>query len=266
MIPRPPEVAGFTFLLAGVCLLTTACTVWATAMGWLPWPVATLVATLTCFAGFTPVHEAAHGNVHHWRPLNDAVGHACATLLTGALLPYRFLHREHHRHTNVDGADPDLWGGRGATWALPLRWLTQDVGYLWFYGRRWRQRPLLERANLVISLALYVVVLGVALWAGPRWLLAVVAGWFVPARLALLALACTFAWLPHAPHTATSRYQSTTVRSHPLLTWLLLGQNFHGLHHIYPRVPFYRMASTWRAIHPEMQARGMVDAWPGDPY
>jgi beta-carotene hydroxylase len=245
--------------LALVCLGTVAGSVGATAAGALPWPVALLASSVACFAGFTPVHEATHRNVSRSRALNDAVGHLCALLVLGALLPYRFLHGEHHRHTNDARLDPDHWSGSGRALALPLRWASQDLGYLAFYARAWSSRPALERANLVGCAALYAGAALLATWAGPHVLLAVVAGWLLPARLALWALAATFAWLPHAPHTSTDRYRATSVRSAPLWNWLLLGQSYHLVHHLQPGVPFYRLAATWRAQREALLARGAVD-------
>jgi beta-carotene hydroxylase len=248
-----------TLGLAGLCLGTVAAMVGGTAAGVIPWPVAVIVSSVACFAGFTPVHEAAHYNVSRYHPLNELTGHLCALLVLGALLPYRFLHHEHHRHTNHPERDPDHWCGRARGLAVPLRWASQDVGYVLFYFRRWSSRPARERAHLLGCGALYAGVTLAAAWAGPHVLLAVVAGWLLPAKLAMTVLAATFAWLPHAPHTSTDRYRATTVRSSPLLNVLLLGQSYHLVHHLQPGVPFYRLAATWRARREELLALGAVD-------
>ena len=253
-----PRVAWPTVLLAGICLATVAAMVTGLALGAVAWPVALAASTVACFAGFTPVHEAAHHNVSRHRALNELVGHLGALLQLGALRPYRFLHLAHHHHTNVVDADPDLWcSGRG--WTLPVRWATQDVGYLRFYAARWTTRPRLERLDLVACATLYVGVGVLAALAGPRVLAAVVVGWFLPARLALMALAATFAWLPHAPHRAGDPYRATSVRSAPWLNLLLLGQSYHLVHHLRPGVPFYRLAGTWRGSRAAWVARGAVD-------
>ena len=38
------------------------------------------------------------------------------------------------------------------------------------------------------------------------------------------------------------------------LNTLLLGQNYHLLHHLYPRMPFYRYAACFRAVRPVLEA------------
>jgi fatty acid desaturase len=81
----------------------------------------------------------------------------------------------------------------------------------------------------------------------------------LPARLALFTLAATFSWLPHAPHHSTDSYRATSVRSSPWLTWLLLGQNFHLVHHIDPGKPFYRLANIWKRSGQDFRERGAID-------
>jgi len=245
--------------LALACCFTTIIAVAGALQGWLPWFASVGLGFLASFAGFTPVHEAVHGNVCRVRAVNDAVGHVCSLLLTGALRPYRFLHREHHTHTNHSHADPDHWCAEGPWWALPLRWLTQDVGYLRFYLLRLRTRPLAEGLDLLACSCLYVGVAVSTFLLHPDWFYALCLGWFIPARLALFALAATFSWLPHAPHVATDRYLATTVRSSSWLTWLFLGQNFHLVHHLDPSIPFHRLAAAWDSSRVELLKRGAVD-------
>jgi fatty acid desaturase len=201
------------------------------------------LSSVACFAGFTPVHEAAHGNASHKRIVNEAIGHMGALLLLGSFCPYRFLHLEHHRQVDDPVRDPDRWSMRGPVWAMPMRWATQDVVYLIHYARRWTLRPWPERADLLSSAALLLVV-GLAAQQADA-LFAVVLGWWVPARIALVALAATFTWLPHRP-LATGRTRWPTRSS--LLTFVLLGQDHHLAHHLRPAVPFHRLAATARAL------------------
>ncbi|MBB6050131.1 phosphatidylglycerol lysyltransferase domain-containing protein [Armatimonas rosea] len=246
-------------LLAVACCTAMALAVVGAFQGWLPAWLSVGIGFVAAFAGFTPIHEAVHGNVSRGKVLNAAVGHLCSVLLTGAFRPYCFLHREHHLHTNVPTDDPDFWCGAGPSWAVPLRWLTQDIGYLRFYLSRWTTRPWLERADLVLCGSVYVALAVGAGLLHPSLFRALLLGWILPARLALFTLAATFSWLPHAPHQATTPYQATSVRSSPWLTWLLLGQNFHLVHHLDPSKPFYRLASIWKHKREDFMSHGAVD-------
>ncbi len=185
-----------------------------------PWPVVVAVGTLGTYAAFTPVHEAAHGNLARWRWLNEGMGHVGAWLIGGALRPYRWMHGQHHRHTGVAGRDPDLWV-QGAWYTLPWRWLTIDLAYLLFYARH--QRPWREWAELGVVGAAWVTAALLAAWAGPGWLRGLLLGWMVPARLALVALAWTFTWLPHREGA---------------------GETAHAAHHRAPRRRWWELAAA----------------------
>ena len=81
----------------------------------------------------------------------------------------------------------------------------------------------------------------------------------IPARLGIAALAFGFDYLPHRPHTTPARvdrFQATAVRPSPWLTPLMLGQNFHLVHHLYPAVPFYRYGAVWRLRESALRAQG----------
>lgn len=250
-----------TVALAVLTILTVVGSVLGVSSGVLHPAAALLVSTIACFAGFTPVHEAAHGNISERVWLNELVGHCTATLMTGVLLPYRYIHGQHHRSTNVPGEDPDLWAAHAAPWVTPLLIATQDVGYLRFYLQRWWSRPLVERANLVAGGLFFIAVLALSALAGEHALFAVVLGWFLPARIALVLLAWTFAWLPHAPHTETDPHRATTVHSGWLCNILLLGQSYHLVHHLRPAVPFFRLAAVWRRERDVLLAAGVVDRY-----
>ncbi len=166
-------------------MMATTLAVLGARYAWFPWWLSVVLGFVGAFAGFTPIHEAVHANVAQWKPLNAAIGHLCSLLLTGAFQPYCYLHREHHLHTNERSDDPDIWCGQGPRWLLPMRWFTQDVGYLKFYFQRWSARPLYERADLLLCSALYAGLLLATFMLDWRWCYAILVGWFVPARLAL---------------------------------------------------------------------------------
>ncbi len=220
---------------------------------------AAVVSSVACFAGFTAVHDASHKAVSSNVVVNEAVGHTAALLLLGPFLPYRFIHLAHHKHTNVDDQDPDRWSA-GPWWSLPLRWLSQDVGYLIFFAKHWRSRATEEVVDLVV-VGVGLVVVGVVAFVagGGAGVEAVVVGWWLPARIALFLLAFSFDWLPHAPHVEVDRHKATVVRSGALWTVLLLGQNFHLVHHLDPAAPFFALPRLWRERRADLLARGAVD-------
>ncbi|WP_197466109.1 fatty acid desaturase, partial [Oleiphilus sp. HI0080] len=64
----------------------------------------------------------------------------------------------------------------------------------------------------------------------------IVAFVIIPNIIAVLALALFFDYIPHHPHKSRSRYHDTRIYPGTLLNVLLLGQNYHLIHHMYPRL------------------------------
>lgn len=69
-----------------------------------------------------------------------------------------------------------------------------------------------------------------------------------------------FAYRPHHPYERSARYQNTNSLIMPRwmkpFEWLWLGQNLHSIHHLFPRVPFYRYHALHRDIEPVLRAQG----------
>lgn len=224
---------------------------------------ATLVNTWAIFTVFTPMHDAAHGSIanRNYSIVNDIVGHMAGLCFPVPFPAFKHLHLLHHKHTN-DEEDPDIWAGSGPWFLLPLKWLTIEFNYYSLYIPKIHLRPLKEALiTLVellgfIALALYLFRNGhgrTAFW-----------GWLLPGRLALGFLAYFFDYLPHHPHLVTRKeneFLATSVTSlfgdqTFYLTWPLLHQNYHNIHHIAPYIPFYMYSTVWHAFKTELVAKG----------
>ncbi|MEZ4438177.1 MAG: fatty acid desaturase [Polyangiaceae bacterium] len=229
----------------------------AALVGVLPLWAAGLINTLAAFAGFTAMHDASHRSVARARWLNELVGRASGLPLMAPFPAFRYLHLEHHKHTNDPLRDPDHYSGRGPKLLLPLRWLTQDLHYYRLYFAAWSRRPVAERWETAISLAVLYGV-AIALIVSGAWS-AVLVLWLIPARVATALLALSFDYLPHRPHVITSRedrYRATHILADAWLTPLFLYQNYHLIHHLYPGVPFFRYARIFRAEEATLRAKG----------
>ena len=74
--------------------------------------------------------------------------------------------------------------------------------------------------------------------------------WLLPTRIALFLVALVFVFLPHYPGVVSQQddpFMATTMRKgwEWLLTPLLVYQNYHLIHHLYPTVPFYKTHDVW---------------------
>ena len=229
-----------------------------------------LINSIACYLSFTVVHDATHGSVTSHRKVNDWLGRISTALLSPIpfFRTFRYIHLQHHSFTNDEAQDPDLYVGRGPRWLLPLKWVTLDLYYFYFYltPKRFMGRPKSERRELFIA----------TLFGGLVFTAVTVAGWLhyylflflIPTRFANLFLAVTFDFLPHYPHQAKAKdepFQCTSNRvgMEWLLTPVLLSQNYHLVHHLYPGVPFYRILRVWKAKsnYHQSQNPATVDAF-----
>ncbi len=146
--PSPKPVLDWRIAgLAVICVLAVAFAV--VGMGWGGISVVGgSVGYARCLCGFHADPRScawqciALSTNQSWR------GPSMFAVVDGAFRPYVYLHTEHHLHTNDAVADPDVWCGQGPKWILPLRWATQDIGYLRFYFQHWTERPWLEARRL----------------------------------------------------------------------------------------------------------------------
>ncbi|HYV46101.1 MAG TPA: fatty acid desaturase [Myxococcaceae bacterium] len=250
-----PSFAWPTALFAISVWSVHGIAVWAAWTGrWHPAAVLA-VASLCAYASFTVLHEGVHGSVclkPRWVNLVAMMLAALPLLAPG--WAFRFIHLEHHRHTNDPDKDPDYWNGKGPRWMLPLRWAVADLAQWGWYLRYARDRSLAERVQSVIGLSTIATAVVWGVSTGHGW--ALFWAWILPSRIAVLALAFSFDWLVHRPHTVTAaedRLRATRVLSvRAPVGLLLLGQHLHLLHHLHPGIPFYRYRAAWndlREVH-----------------
>ena len=76
-----------------------------------------------------------------------------------------------------------------------------------------------------------------------------------PAAIAVLFLAFAFDFLPHYPYDSTGRYFDTRI-SGRALNAVLLGQNYHLVHHLWTTIPWYRYQPVFGQIRGALEARG----------
>jgi len=262
-------VVAWPTLILFVLIVSTEVWLWrAHIQGAIGTPTAVVIASLCAYTAFTVMHEAVHGNIHGQRPrlksLGEIPGHLSSWILVNPYEMFRTLHLMHHAKTNDPVFDTDMWvRGRSAP-VVFARCATVVLSYYQhiFFGesgrtlaaRRARPKVLMEMAlstSLIIGLSMAGYGQQVV------WL------WIVPALIAITLLAFSFDWLPHHPHEEQTRFLDTRVILLPGLTIPLLWQNYHLIHHLYPRVPFYRYAACFRDVRPLLHERGSpIWSWP----
>jgi len=258
------QVAWGTLLLVAGLVATMGILLAFAIDGSLPWFMAVPLLSLVYYASYTPLHEAVHRNVSGDRPglgWLDAVAGFTAGLIVG--VPYtlhRSTHFAHHRHTNDSDMDPDnvfqagrAWDVlRGSLWIVP-------ASYVWYFRKVWQRLSGSEKRLVIAEFAAVLASrLVPALLGFPMEVLIFS---IIPNLLGVIMTATLFAWIVHRPHDDQSRWGCTstfdfagTWRWPVTIAWL--WQNYHSIHHLFPRVPFYRYHKVFRGIEATMMQLG----------
>ena len=141
---------------------------------------------------------------------------------------------------------------------MPFRWAFFDVAYIYYFlkfGKSVRKR---HGSQLIIYYSFLAVLFAVAMYTGFGLELFML--WFIPSRITLFLIAVVFVILPHYPAMVAqdeNPYMATTMRLgwEWLLTPLLVYQNYHLVHHLYPEIPFYRMHKAYFVRFDEINAQ-----------
>ncbi|MGB5368176.1 MAG: fatty acid desaturase [Polyangiales bacterium] len=251
-----------TFWLFVVAMGALASGVAGYLFGQLPAAVTIAINATAIYLLFTVMHDSMHRTAHESRFINDLLGRLSALPLTVTMPLFRAVHYEHHSHTNDPERDPDLIVNRGPRWALPFWCLAIVVEYRrHYFGRRmWR-----DRSDLIEATAMECLLLGaiaVAAATGTFGTIAIV--WLGPALIAVAVLALCFDFLPHYPYNSRERYLDTRIYPGRVLNALLLGQNYHLVHHLWTTIPWYRYQRVFGEIEHELVGRGARIEWRND--
>lgn len=267
---QPPAYAWPTialFIFAALLFITSTL---ICIQGYIPVYLGLVLNAIAQFMCFTVLHDGTHRalSIKPW--VNEGIGTTAALILTpfAGIKVFRFIHMQHHRFTNEGNkADPDEYCGKGRVWTRPLRWMTVDLHYIVFYMERWSSRPKNERREFALRGSLSLMVMGLIVMKGYGFWLVFL--YLIPGRIATTWLALAFDFLPHYPHdTKASENEMRATNIRPNLSWLMtpifLAQNYHLVHHLYPRIPFYRYAWVWKQAKKELIEGGArVVSWSG---
>ena len=246
-------------LLFSIVVLVAWCGIALLAWrGTLGWGLTFALQTVFAYLGFTTMHEASHGNIagrhSHMKSVEKLLGWLSGIPLLAPYPAFRQLHLEHHRHTNDEHLDPDYWVASSSRWAVVWRCATTLPHYYCRILIGAIRAPASRDAATITALVAYVAVaVALSLHGYSTWVLA---AWVGPGLVAATLLAFAFDWLPHQPHDQKERYCNSRILLFPGLGVLLTNQNFHLIHHLYPRIPFYRYGTFFDEVRQALVAKG----------
>lgn len=249
------EIAFFALLwiasgLLGVVAMTTP--------GWAGW-VGRLVAIAAGAAALNAFYLLSHEGHHHLLFRDAIANHAANILLCVPLLhspsAYRVLHELHHRFLGGPG-DPDEYrnytDNPRVRWTL--QWVRLTIGTLVYMPLipvvAWRRADVEARRRIALEYAGMAIVWA-AIFASVRlpvllqvWLIPGIVVGYISAVRALAQHALT----DHGDPLLASR----SVRSNRLVSFLLLNENYHLEHHLFPEVPSYHLPRLHQLLRPRL--------------
>jgi len=157
---------------------------------------------------------------------------------------------QHHANVNDPENDPDHFVSTGGPlWLIAARFFYHEVFF--FKRRLWRKYELLEwfLSRLFVAGVVYLAI-------KYGFLHYIMNFWFVPALVVGLALGLFFDYLPHRPFKERDRWKNARVYPSPILNLLIMGQNYHLIHHLWPSIPWYKYQPAYRAVKPLLDAKG----------
>ncbi|NCS78493.1 MAG: beta-carotene hydroxylase [Microcystis aeruginosa K13-07] len=239
-----PNVTMFFSALSLITLSTCGYWLWS----WPDWICFTANVLALHLSG-TVIHDASHNSAHSNRTFNAILGHGSALMLGFAFPVFTRVHLQHHAHVNDPENDPDHFVSTGGPlWMIAARFFYHEIFF--FKRQLWRKYELLEWFLSRLFVATIVIVACQYGFIGY-----VMNFWFVPALVVGIALGLFFDYLPHRPFQERNRWKNARVYPSPLLNLLILGQNYHLVHHLWPSIPWYKYQPAYYATKPLLDAK-----------
>lgn len=235
-------------LLTSITLIATS-TAGYFLWGWMSWCVFLMNVLALHLAG-TVIHDASHNAAHRNRVVNAMLGHGSALILGFSFPVFTRVHLQHHAHVNDPENDPDHFVSTGGPlWLIAARFFYHEIYF--FQRRLWRKWELLEwflgrlAVGLLVFTAIQLDFLGY-----------IFNYWFSPALVVGIALGLFFDYLPHRPFEERDRWKNARVYPSGILNLLIMGQNYHLIHHLWPSIPWYRYKPAYEVMKPLLDTKG----------
>ncbi len=221
-------------------------------------PVGAMIETFLLYLAFTVAHEAGHGNISHGVKEMETVEKMMgwSMFIPFLIIPFSTfakIHDYHHAFTNDPDRDPDHWVKGDFWYSVTFRALTLPLNYIYLASTRFKNDPVIAQTHksalLYYTLVLFI---SVGLIVSGYGLELLVIG-IIPAFLTSYILGMLFDWIPHKPNRQQGRYQNTRSYLFPGLKYLTLGQNYHHIHHLFPRVSWYNYEQVVDLVRPELE-------------
>jgi len=229
---------------------------------------------VACTQWFCIMHECGHKTFSGGRSFDTVVGHLAGVFCLMPFETWRFVHHGHHLWTGWRDRDPTTRGilprpiGRtermffNTCWRLwiPVFAFAYRATIFWNLRKLIRYYPRQKRAFTINVVALFIIYTIAAPWMIKIFSLPLLLHFAVMDPIMLSQhshipqkLAGSAAVKPIVK-AEQGVYTRSVLLPRLLSTWVFLGFDLHGLHHVYPYTPGYR-------LHRLDQVAGITMSW-----
>ncbi len=229
-----------------------------------------IITSYFMYVMYTPLHEASHQNIsganQKYRFLNPLFGFLSALFYLHSYTQHTWSHLEHHKHANDKDLDPD-YIIKGSNWLSIMArgfFILLIKDYFYIKNEKLKNDKIakikmkigtIESLIPVILLIIFTNVFSVPWY---HFILSYV----IPLLFAVMLLGIFFDYLVHMPHQSSEKFGDTNVirtkkwLDYPM-TWIWSYQNYHGMHHLFPRLPFYKYKKVFMDKEDELIRLGL---------
>tara|TARA_B100001250_G_C19807206_1_gene793944 strand:- start:2490 stop:3380 length:891 start_codon:yes stop_codon:yes gene_type:complete len=229
-----------------------------------------ILSSYFMYVMYTPLHEASHKNISgtkkKFRFLNTIFGFLSAAFYLHSYTQHTWSHLEHHKHANDKELDPD-YIMKGSNWlSIMARGFFILLIKDYFYIRNQKLKndktaKMKMRVGTLESLMPIVLLVILTNVFNLPWYHFLISYVF-PLLSAVMLLGIFFDYLVHMPHKSAEKFGDTNVirtkkwLDYPM-TWIWCFQNYHGMHHLFPKLPFYRYKKVFIHKEDELKRLGL---------
>tara|TARA_B100000212_G_scaffold322554_1_gene281964 strand:- start:1237 stop:2133 length:897 start_codon:yes stop_codon:yes gene_type:complete len=229
-----------------------------------------IITSYFMYVMYTPLHEASHqnisGTVKKFRFLNPVIGFLSAAFYLHSYTQHTWSHLEHHKYANDKELDPD-YIIKGSNWlSIMARGFFILLIKDYFYVRNEKLKNdkvakikmRIGTLESILPIVLLVVLTNVFNLPWYHFLISYV----FPLLFAVMLLGIFFDYLVHMPHQSNEKFGDTNIIrtrkwfDYPM-TWIWCFQNYHGMHHLFPKLPFYKYKKVFKEKEEELLKLGL---------
>lgn len=240
-----------------VALLMATYAVWGAAMFWVAEASVVLAMVLVALAAAqhsSLQHEVLHGHPTPWQWINDALVFPSLAIFI-PYIRFRDTHLKHHKDSNLtDPYDdpesnylcPNIWDRLpfGLQWILVVNntlagriLIGPVISQVAFMACDWR---LIRSGDRDVLVAWLWHIPAAGLVVGLMWVSAMPVWAWAAATYAAVSILKIRTYLEHQAH-EKARGRTVVVEDRGPLALLFLNNNYHVVHHMHPRVPWYHL-------------------------